>query len=269
MADRKGCKVDRTIDRYELSPPGGQFETLDAYLVARWTGETGGESVGYKGLTDWFNKRLLKHVYERHGRSTLGTRLDSEYDALTGDKELLRGEVVDDLAADGIDAETVQRDMVSWSTMRRHLKECLDAEKQTREATSDWEVQSVEIAKDRLETKTGEALRSLDSKDKLPEATKAAVDIQVKLSCPECPTRVPLEDALNRGYICETHFETSDSESESGETIRLSDKIGLLIMIGLSTSLLTQFGAIMYHLTELSGIDIPSVTLEIGANLAL
>lgn len=264
MADTAGCKVDRTIEQHDLQPPGDEYETLDEYLVAQWTGDTGGESTGYKELTHRFNKRLLRQVYERAGRSTLATRLDSEFEALTGDDDLRRGEVVDELTADGIDAEEVLNDMVSWSTMRRHLKNCLDAEKGRPEATSEWEMDSVDIARKQLKNKTDDALRSLETKDRLPEATKADIDVQVKVSCPECPTRVPLQDALNRGYICESHFETS----ESLEKVRVSDKLGLAIPIGV-TSLLSKASAFSYEFSEMVGSDLSFVAIELGSSLGI
>lgn len=265
MSESRACKVDHTIDRYDLAPPGEAFDAMDEYLVARWTGRAGGESVGYKQLTEWFNKRLLKRVYERRGRETLGTRLDSDYEALTGDDDLLRAEVADDLERDGIDASSLQQDMVSWSTLRRHLKECLDAEKPKPAATSEWEVDSVDIARDRLQNKAGQALRSLESKDRLPEATKADVDVQVKLSCPECPTRVPLEDALDRGYVCETHFEAS----EANERIQVSDSIGVLFPIGTSLPHLADIHALLYETFEFIGTDVSTAVLEFGSSLAL
>jgi len=263
MANTEGCKVDRTIDRFDLQPPGKEYPSLDEYLVANWTGEAGGESTGYKELTRWFNRRLLKRVYERAGRSTIGTRLDSEYEALTGDDDLLRAEVVDDLKADGIDTEQLLDGMVSWSTMRRHLKNCLNAEKERREA-SEWEVDSVDIARNQLESKTADALRSLESKDRLPEATRADIDVQVKLSCPECPTRVPLQDALNRGYVCESHFE----EPESAEKVQVSDKLGLALPAGIS-SLFSKGSTYSYEFSELVGSDLSMIALELGTSLGL
>lgn len=216
MTADRGCKVDFVIDRYALSAPKSGYSSLDEYLVARWTG-TEGESAGYQQLTDWFNKRLLKHVYEQNGRETIGTRIDSEYEALNGDDELVREEVIDDLASDGIAAESLTDDMVSWSTMRRHLKDCLEAEKPTPPSRTDWELESVNIARERAEQKTVAALRSLANKQRLPEAHRADVTVQIKLSCPECPTRIPLEDALARGYVCNDHFEAAPPPTPPGE----------------------------------------------------
>lgn len=205
MSEGQECKVDFIIDRYDLSVPGMTDRSIDEYLVDRWTGAEG-ESIGYKELTDWFNKRLLKQVYERYGRETIGTRVESEYQALKNGDELVRGEVSDDLESDGIDADALVRDMVSWSTMRRHLKNCLEAEKPSTRSTKDWELESIDIARKQTEKKTLAALRSLANKRRLPGAEEVDIDVQIKLSCPECPTRIPLEDALARGYVCKDHL---------------------------------------------------------------
>jgi DNA-binding transcriptional ArsR family regulator len=239
MAEGTRCKVDIVADRYDLTAPGGQDGSLDEYLVRRWTGDGESEALGYEQLTEWFNRRLLRQVYETNGRETLGTRIESEFEALVGDDDLLRQEVIDDLESDGIDAETLREDMVSWSTMRRHLKACLDAEKATtRGEASDWELRSIDIARSQVEGKTGDALRSLATKQRLPEGHRATVEVQIKLSCPECPTRVPLEDAVERGYVCKDHFVTaSEAPSSSENSSSPSSPMRALIPIGIGQSL--------------------------------
>lgn len=216
------CKVDHVTDRRRLTAPGQEYGSIDQYLVARWTGEDG-PALGYKPLTEWFNKRLLKQVYERNGRDTTGPRVDSEYEALTGDDDLVRHEVLNDLQDSGIAAESLVDDMVSWSTMRRHLNECLGEEKPTTPSETDWERRSVDIARERTREKVTDALGSLARKGMLPEASKADVQVQIKLSCPECPTRVPLEDALRRGYVCKDHFEEAGSPATSGTSPSRTD----------------------------------------------
>lgn len=206
MAGASGCKVDRVVERHGLDPARPDFDSVDAYLEARWTGADGRSPAGYRTLAEWFNKRLMKQVYDEHGRETLGLRVDSEFDALTGDDDLVRKEVQDDLNADGIDAAALSEDMISWSTLRHHLNDCLEAEKPSTTGTTDWERESVRIAQERTARKVTEALRSLDSKGELPNASRADVSVQVHLSCPECPVRVPLAEAVSRGYVCGEHL---------------------------------------------------------------
>lgn len=206
-----GCKVDSLAKRYDLSVPDPAYDSIDAYLVARWTGADGRPSEGYKPLTRWFNERVLRRVYESHDRDAMDVHLSTEYDVLTGDEDLRFDELAADLSTDGIDVEQLQREFVSWSTMRHHLKGCLEASKEAQSPSTDWELNSVKIAQEQTKSKAKSVLRSLASKDRLPQADKADVDVQVKLTCPECSVRVPLEDALGRGYVCEQHFEDDSS----------------------------------------------------------
>ena len=205
MTSSDGCKVDDVVRTYDLGTGDDAAATLDEELLWRWTGDRGHEARGYRTLTTWFNKRLLKRVYDQHGRSTMGTRLDSEFRALVGDDDLVRGEVVADLEADGIDAEALVEDMVSWSTMRHHLRGCLDGEKAT-PSGGDWERESIEVIREGAAERLGKVLRSLDSKGAIAGADDAGVDVLFRLTCPRCPTRVTLEEALERGVVCEAHL---------------------------------------------------------------
>ncbi|MGM0604168.1 MAG: rod-determining factor RdfA [Halobacteriota archaeon] len=213
-----GCKVDRSIETYGVTPTAG-YDSLEAELLARWRGEGGRTPQGYRTLTEWFNKRLLKRVYDANARETVGTRLESEYEALVGDDPILRGEVRDDLQNDGIDAEAVLDAMVSWSTMRHHITGCLDAEKDPREPTN-WEPKSVDIAIDRAREKLAAAVRSLDGKDRLAGGAAASVSIEAYVSCPVCGVRRRFTDAVDRGVVCETHYGSDDAAATADDTGR-------------------------------------------------
>lgn len=205
MSRPGGCKVDVVADAYDLQPAGDRYPSLDAYLLSRWLGEDGREPLGYRRLADEFNRRLLKRVYDTHGREVLAARVESDYETLTGGDDLQRAELVDHLDDDGIDADRLRRDMVSWGTMATHLKDCLGGEKPSREATTPWERRSIDIATTHARTKVEEAISSLASKGELPTGAAEEVSLQVHLGCARCHTRVPLAIALDRGYVCEDH----------------------------------------------------------------
>jgi hypothetical protein len=204
------CKVDRLIEEYALDEAEARFDSTDERLLARWTGADGGSAVGYRPLTEWFNQRLLRALYEREGRETLGVRVEADYDVLTGDDELLREELADDLAADGIDAAAYLDDTISWSTMRRHLTDCLGGEKSIERSESGWERETIRIARDHAASKVREAVSSLASRGDLPGGNEATVDVDVRVSCPVCQVGVPLSDAIARGYICPDHLPADD-----------------------------------------------------------
>lgn len=199
------CKVGRVIETYGLTSADPVFEAIDEELLARWTGAGERSAVGYRSLTEWFNKRLLRTVYDDHGRDTLGATVDSDYQVLQGDDDLVAAELAESLRADGINADELRNALVSWGTMRTHLQDCLDGQKETATATTDWEVESVRKAMDVTESKVESSLTALAQKDRLAGGDTAAIEVQVKLGCDSCPTRVPFDVALERGYVCEKH----------------------------------------------------------------
>lgn len=203
------CKVDIVVDRYDLEAGAGH-ESVDDWLLSRWLGNDGVEPVGYRTLTREFNTRLLKQVYDDNGRDTMGPRVDGDYEALTGDDEVLRREVVEDLQSEGIDGERLRLSLVSWGTIRGHLNDCLGAEKPSPEATTDWERESVERAREHALETVHKALGSLSTKGRVERADEVDVEMPVLLTCPACPTRRPLEEALDRGYVCRDHLPPGD-----------------------------------------------------------
>lgn len=205
MAADSGCKVDTVIDKYGLASADPVYGSLDNGLLARWTGADDRTEMGYRSLTAWFNKRLLKRVYTEHGRESLDTRIDSDYETLRGDDDLRRDELIERLQAVGIPGETLRDDMVSWGTMRTHLNNCLDGQKEPQKATTNWERESVATAKTVVERKAETALSSLAKKGDIDGGDAAEIEAQIQLGCPDCPTRVPFDVALQRGYVCKRH----------------------------------------------------------------
>lgn len=199
------CKVDEVIERYDLAAADPRYETLNEGLVRRWVGTDEQESLGYRPLTDWFHERLLRRVYDDHGRDSLGDRVTHDYRSLTSDDDLVREEMVESLAADDIDGRALRADFVSWGTMRTHLQECLDATKETDTAGGEWEQESVGMARSFATEKVESALSSLGSKGEIAGTENVSVTVQVQLDCEQCPTRVPFQVALDRGYVCADH----------------------------------------------------------------
>lgn len=205
------CKVDTAIERYGLEDP--QYDSVDEGLLARWLGEDGHGEHGYRTLTAWFNKRVLRTAYEDHGRKSLGNRIEADYEALTGDDELVRQEVEADIRADGIDVAELTGSLVSWGTMRTHLTECLDAEKSTASGSSDWQRDAIEMARSFATEKVEGALSSLATDGEFDGADDVSVDVEVRLRCDECPTVVPFDVAVRRGYVCEQHHREQSAVS--------------------------------------------------------
>jgi len=216
--DGQCCKVGRVISEYELPSPAQYSGDLNDYLVAKWKGTGHHSAIGYRKLADWFNKHCLQTVYRRHGRSDTKTRLDAEYEALQDDAAPHeRQEVIADLQSDDIDGERIAADFISKSTISRHLRECLDTskEQQRGSADSEWETDQIDYAREQFRERVVEALSSLESKGRIPDAGATSLSVQVMLTCPECPTRVSLDTALEQGYVCADHA-TDLADARSG-----------------------------------------------------
>jgi len=201
--------VDRIRDAHDLSPPARFDGDLDAYLVARWTGEGETDPAGVRTLSEWFNKQVLKAIYRDHGRSDSTVRLDSDYQVLhDGDvPDHERAELRSELAEDGIDGQDTIKQFIGKSTLSRHLKECLDASKETPAAETEWEIDRVRIATNTYRSHLESALQSLGNKGRISGVDEAALHVQSYLSCPECPTRVSVEQAYEQGYVCAEHLD--------------------------------------------------------------
>jgi len=198
------CKVDRVVAAHGLADADPRHGSIDEGLLARWRGDGGHEAVGYRTLADWFNRRLLRQACRDAGRATPASRLEYEYEALTGEDDLAREEVSERLRADGVDVDALRSAFVSWGTLRTHLLNCLDGEKPPQEA-GDWERDSIEVARSVTTEKVETALSSLGTKGDLAGVDRTAVSVQVQLQCTECPTQAPLDIALDRGYVCADH----------------------------------------------------------------
>lgn len=203
MGQRCDCKVDSVVREFNLEDP--RHPTVHEGLLERWCGDGSHKSQGYRPLTAWFNKRVLRTVYEKHNRNTLDHRLEADYETLTGEDDLRRQEIESELRANGVKVESLTDALVSWGTIRNHLTECLDGEKQAQEASTDWQRETVERAQTFAATKTEETLSSLEANSEIDGAEKSTVDVEIRLRCSECPTTVRFEAALRRGFVCERH----------------------------------------------------------------
>jgi DNA-binding transcriptional ArsR family regulator len=207
MSEGSCCKISRVVTERGLTAPRRYTGDLDDYLVAKWVGAGQHEAIGVRSLVEWFNKRLLRTVYRQHNRSDTETRITAEYEALQGDgvENYQREEVLADLEADGIDGDDVTADFISKSTLSRHLKDCLEAEKERKPSQRNWERDQIEFATDSFQDNIESALQSLGNKGRIADIEAATVETPVLLSCPDCPTRVTLETALEQGVVCSTH----------------------------------------------------------------
>ena len=186
-----GCKVCRVLDEYGM-------ERYEEQLLEQWQADPP-QRKGYRQLAEWFNTLMLRREMDRAGLSTLGGEAESKYERLRGDGTLAE-EVATGLSNAGVPIAQLRDDFVSYGVVRTHLTECLGAEIDL--PSGDWEQEALEISRRHAATKVEEAVRSLRNKGRLAAGGDVDVSVTVELECEHCHTRVPVDRARRREYVC-------------------------------------------------------------------
>ena len=196
------CKVCRVLEKYDI-------EYYDERLVEQWTAPKA-ERKGYRQLADWLNKNVLRQEMDRVGVSTLGGEVESKYERLR-EESATAVQLRQQLASEGIRIEELEDDFVSYGVIRRHLKECLEAERSDPEV-SDWEETAIQITTDRAEEKIADATRSLLNKGEVVASDDVSLHVSTEIECENCQTRIPLARAVRRGYVCSCGNKETNNE---------------------------------------------------------
>lgn len=194
-----GCKVCSVLEKYDC-------EYYDERLVEQWTAPAS-ERKGYRQLARWLNINLLRQVMDRAGLSTMAGDVEPKYEHLQEDSPEA-AELRAHLANEGIPIDELTADFVSYGVVRRHLKECLDAERASE--SSNWESDAISIAEDHAQTKIEEAVRSLINKGHVELTTETTVHVTAEIECENCHARIPVDRALRRGYVCSCGSDTRE-----------------------------------------------------------
>lgn len=193
MENEYGCKVCRVLDERGL-------ERYNERMIDQWQGDKQTRK-GYRELARWLNVTLLRREMDRAGLSTLGDEAESKYDRLVaGDSNAAEIEHI--LEREGIDVDGLQGDFVSYGVVRTHIKECLGAEYE-KSQSSEWEREAIDIATDHARSKIEDAVSSLRSKGELDAGGEIDVTVTAELECSNCHSKVPLQRAVRREYLCE------------------------------------------------------------------
>lgn len=209
MTSNYCCKVSRVTSEYNLSTHIFA-DDINVVLQDKWLGEGMQPNTALRPLTDWFNQKLLTSIYAEHDRKTVEPQVEADYDAIVGDDEDRRQLILEDIAQDGIDANKLDDDLISTSSLYRHLTQCLDVNKETKRGRSDtdWEKEKISYAKQLATDRAEDVLQSWENKGELPEATAGTVSVDIYVECPICSKRSSILQAHNQGYICDEHMNT-------------------------------------------------------------
>jgi hypothetical protein len=191
------------IETYSIGLGTDTHESVSTYLLERWQA---GE-LGYRAIATLLNKRMLRTASIRAGRQVTQPQIDSEYAALMGDDDGTAAEIRDALGGAGVDVDSLETDFLSHMAIRRHFRDCLGATSPDRErdSESDWQMDGLTFAREQFQRRLDDLCRSLAHNDIVSDADTASIQTPVYLRCDSCPTRTPIEEAIEQGYVCARH----------------------------------------------------------------
>jgi hypothetical protein len=193
------CKIDRTAATYNLSE---EAERLGEY----WTRDD--ERYSLRELAVHFNHQLLRAAMEQAGLNPLDGEIENTYRLLTDDEvsQGMRTQARNRLQKQDIDVDQLQSDFVSYGTVRRHLKRCLNAEREptdTNDDPAETSAQRIAALQNRTVAVTENTLSQLASASELA-AGDIDVFVDITVSCPECGMHATVREFIDSdGCHCE------------------------------------------------------------------
>jgi len=184
------CKVERVCERRDLP-------TLTERLVERRT-ET---DASLRDLERFFNREVLAAAMRAAGMELLEDEAGNIHRLLTdGDvSHAARTEARDRLGRAGVDVEAVERDFVTYGTIRTHLRECEGVDT-GREAAVDTATVRDTVFKlfGRTEAVTERELSRLAGRGDF-DAGELTVSLTARVACERCGEEYGLRRLLDRG----------------------------------------------------------------------
>jgi hypothetical protein len=215
------CIIGKTVEEYAIGPFSDPSPAQsNDYLADLWTGGQGAQQ-SVRDIAEWLNKEILRAIYRDHARDISTNRIDHEYDILTGDNDVAKATLRDDLANDGIEIADIHEAMISSSSLYRHLTDCLDVEKETSSdgSTTVALIDRVQFTTSTLQQQVAEALTHLDEDSVISDGADAGVEVDITVTCPECGMAVGLRTAIEQGYICGEHSRAPAEGSEIADRL--------------------------------------------------
>ncbi|WP_277543030.1 rod-determining factor RdfA [Haloarcula laminariae] len=192
------CKVGRTAGKYGL-------DGLDERLRERRA-----DGASLRRLETVVNEAVLQAALEGADTDVLRDAA-SIYRNLTGEDVStgVRTETEAWLSRVGVDPAELDRDFVSYQTVRSHFRECLGVDTaRERSLSVDDAEGTIEWARSRSQGIVGRTIERLDGTDGF-HCGSVDVTTVVRVSCADCGGSYPVERFLDRGGCdCETDAQT-------------------------------------------------------------
>jgi hypothetical protein len=188
---KRGTKVARIIEKYDLSGMGAELE-------AAWVGDAG-ERTSLRDLADEFNETVLRSVLTEHGISPPNFEVTGTYEALRHGSGSDETRARRRLEREGIDVDELTNDFVTHQSVHTYLTDERNA------SLPDDDENAVERRTETIEKLEGRTAvvteASIDST--LPEDELDRVDydviVDVQVVCSACGATYDPGDLLRQG----------------------------------------------------------------------
>lgn len=195
------CKVGMLERKHGL-------EGMDQELLEYWTADRD-ERLSLRDLAEYFNKEVLKATLAESGIVPVRREVDTWYRLLTDDDVTSgsRTQIRNQLEDQGVDTGKLTDEFVSYQTINRHLKNCLEGSREEPEESDDEHVrrrvQYLYGFESKLKSIVTDTLEKLDRAGRIT-LSDFVVRVNINLICSNCGTHYSLPDIVeNKGCGCE------------------------------------------------------------------
>lgn len=187
------CKAGRVASSYGLT------DFLNETLADRWSATDG---PGLRTLADQFNKSVLETALTESGDAPLEGEADVIYDQLTAEGDGSASRVERRLEKRDIDPNTLRDSFISYKTIDRHFKDCIDRERETADPMSKTDaINRLRALNRRVEKVAAKTLDEVDAHSSIG-FEDPDVSSSVTVICSECGERKSFTAAVQDGCDC-------------------------------------------------------------------
>lgn len=190
---KRGTKVARLIDEYDLSGMGAELE-------AAWTGASGASSerTSLRDLAEEFNERLLEIALREADVASHEVDISGIYGTLQEGSSSEKTRTRRRLEREGVDVETLSGDFVTHQAIHTYLRKDREASLPERDGDAvERKIETIEKLQGRVAVVTETTIESVVSDaDEHPEYD---VLVDVRAICSDCGSDHSISDLLRQG----------------------------------------------------------------------
>jgi hypothetical protein len=197
-----GCKIGRISKKYNHT------EAIEK-LGEQWLDSE--EDMSLRQLARNFNQQILRQALHRTGQNPLTGEVENIYNLLT-DGDVSAGDriqVRNRLSKYGIDPDEIKDDFVSYQTVNRHIKNCLDISAAPDKGSTGLETpDAVSRIRSLQNWMAAVADRTISRSQSVQDTDSLDVIVDVNVTCRKCGMSLKPEQAIeNDGCQCDREDE--------------------------------------------------------------